>query len=198
MPVHWKLCRQGPFAFTHWPLLLYTNMRTGSGRDLLLWPTSPAGVPGGSGERGAFFHMHDPVLPYSALIVCPSGLLNLVWMTLQFLSCLSVELSHRLGGNSESTRIPVEGCIFSLLLSRPHTGGHVMSHALDGCHSGGKGDPFTSFHCLLRGARHPHLQTYGCRSLRCLLCCLNVFCWFMNVLFIVSWGERLREELTPS
>ena len=62
--------------------------------------------------------------------------------------------------------------------------------------AGGRGDPLTSFHFLLGNPAPPPSDVWPHGSLRCLLHCVNVFCWFMNVLFIVSWGESLREELT--
>ena len=50
---------------------------------------------------------------------------------------------------------------------------------------GGRGDLLTSFHFLLGPAPQPS-DTWLHGFLGCLLCCVNVLCWFMNVLFIVS------------
>ena len=184
VPVHWKLCQQDPSVFSHWLPLLYTCMCWCSGGGLLLWPTSRAGAPGGA--RGAFFHVHTPGGgSHSALAVCPPGLLDLVKAALQLLSLLHVEHSHRLGGNSLIEGIPAESCPFPPLVSESCAGHSTRSRILDHCRSGGRGDPLTSFHCLLGDPAPPTSEVWLRGTLRRLLCCVNVFCQFMNVFFIV-------------
>ena len=156
--------------FAHWPLLLYTCRCTRSGRYPLLWPTSQAGAPGRREGRGAFFLMCDPVCSNSALTVCPPGLLGLMWMSPRLLSHLSVKHSHRLGGNSKSASVPAEGCLSLFLLSKLHASHCLRSPALYHCHSGGRGDPLTSFHYFPWGVQLPHLQMYGCVDLSDVYC----------------------------
>ena len=143
--------------------------------------------------RVTLFHVCDPVHPCSALTLCQLGLLSLVWIPLQLLSCLGVEHSHRLGGNSQSTSIPMEGCLFYLLLSVPAPGEVPHPRLL-----------------LLREREEislppstasqgspvlPPLDVWLCGSPRHLLCecpLLVYECPFHCIL-----GERLREEFTP-
>ena len=67
----------------------------------------------GSGSRGCFL---SHLCPRSAFSGSLTGLLGLVRVTLQSLSRFSVECSHRLGSNSKSKSIPMEGCLFLYLL----------------------------------------------------------------------------------
>ena len=85
----------------------------------------------------------------------------------------------------------MEGCLFSHLLSESCTSCHVRSHTLDHCHLWGWGRSFYLLPLPLGGVLHPQLQTYGCVDLSH-VCCVNVPCWFVNVLFVVSYGTETK------
>ena len=158
-------------------------MHRHSSRDPLFWPIGRACAQAG---WGAFFHMYDPACPNSALTVCWLGLLNLVWIPLLLLSCLSAEHSHRLGDNSKSISFPVEGypfpfscqchalvtdkvpCPRSLPLREREKISLIPSTA------------------SWEGLAPLHSDVWLCGSLKCLLRYVRVLSWFMNVVLIVS------------
>ena len=113
--------------------------------------------------------------------VCSPGLLSLVNTPLGWLRLLSVEFFHGLGGNLESEGITVEDCPFPYLLSELRTVLNPRSLPLMGA-----GDPLNSIHSLLEGSASPPSDVWLRGSLRHLSPCVNVLCWFRNVLFIVS------------
>ena len=119
-----------------------------------------------TGQRAKLLHQAGWVRWGTFLPTCTPWLPT--WLlaegTLQFLSYLSVESSHGLGANSESANIPVEGCLFPLLLSKSHASHHARSHSLDHCHWKSSGDPLNFFPCLPGGSTL-NLLTYVCGDL---------------------------------
>lgn len=121
----------------------------------------------GYGEgRGTFFPTHAPALDsLAAHMVCSAS-----WVYLPlWLSHLSVECSRGLGSNFESESIPVEGCLFHLLLSELCTIHHMRSYALDYCHLGEGGYLLISFHCI-PGSPAPLLSDIRCMDLSDFYC----------------------------
>ena len=150
-------------------------------------------MPGGRSWRGAFFHMHDPACSCSGLSLCLLVLFGMVRIMRQLLSCFGVEHSCGLGNNSESESIPMEShgglpVLPSLAVACWLPCKVLHPRSLPAATGGGRGDLLISFHCLLGGPVPPSLDVWLHRSLRCLLLSVNVFCWFMNVLFTVSWA----------
>ena len=159
-------------AFCVWLLLLYTHRHRCFSRDPLLWLTR-ADVPGGM--RGEGTPSFTPTFPF-CIHWLPAWADQLGRVPLGLLTCLAVEHSHRLGGNSKSEGVLMEGCLFSLLLSELCTDCHLGSCTLDCCCWGGRGDLHTSFHCLPGGPALPPSDVWLCGSLRHLLCCVDVLC----------------------
>ena len=123
-------------------------------------------------------------------------LTGLVWMPPRLFHHLGVEHFHRLGGNSESASVPVEGCPFPLLLSGSRTSCLARSCTLVHCCSGRRGDPLPSFHCLPGGVSST--PTFRCMAVwisQTSVMLHECLSWFMNVLFMYVSGVRLREEL---
>ena len=118
VPVSWQLCQQGLSAFACWLLLLHTHRCMCSDADPLPWPTSQAGTPGKSRERGAVFHVHNPPCSHSTLTGGLPWLLGLMGAPSWCLSHLGVEHSCGLGSNTKSKSDPVEACLFLHLLLR--------------------------------------------------------------------------------
>ena len=127
------------------------------------------------------------VLSFTCVILkvfflCPSYLLSLgpsLMKTFpQWLNHLCVMLSHGLWGNLESEGVPAEGHPSPL-----SSQSHVQSH---GCyHFGGRGHSPYLLPLPPRDPAPPPSDMWLLSSVRHLLCCGNVLCWYVNILFFV-------------
>ena len=156
----------------------FTHVGTGA----LSGISCPAGVQGRMMGRG---HLFSCPYSLSVLTSCLPWLLDLVRAPPWLLSCLSMKHCHGLGGNSKSESLPAKGGLFHILLSKSCTSHCVRSCALDRCCWGGRVGrlpPSTASW----GVQHPHADEWLHGSLGHLLCCVDVVCWFMNMLFIIS------------
>ena len=161
-----------------------------SGGDPLFWLTGQADVLGGGGEGCFLSH----ALSCTLLLHThwPLGLLSLVGTPLQSLSHLTVEHSHRLGGNSESESIPWRAT-FSPFSSQSHML-VTMRSPMAWITATGEGEETCLPPCTAsQQTPAPPLQMYMCVDLSEGYCAVwIVLCWFMNVLFVVSWQEETK------
>ena len=153
-----------------------------SGGDPLFWPISHADAPGRRGERGAFFYMCNLVRPCSALTAylgcscwcgCPHDCLAaLVWSV-----PTGWEATLRTQGLPWRTAFSPSPlsvtCQPPCNVPCPWEGEKIsLPPSTD---SWGRG-----------GLAPSPSDVWLCGSLRHLLCYVNILCWFMHVLLVVS------------
>ena len=201
MPVHWKLCQQGPSAFACSPPLLYRHMHRCSSGNPLLWPTSCACVPGGGG--GEMLSFTCTILFTRTLHLLSVHLGCLAWCGHPCNCLIALVWSVPTAGwHLQQCKHSPGGLPFPLLLSGSHAGCHVRFCALDCCHLGEREDipllPSTAPSGGGESPAHSPSDVWLSGSLRHLLCCVNVLCSFRNVLLVLPQGRETKRRAHSS